>query len=79
MSFFDTNTKGRIVNRFGKDVDYVDRQIPMTFQALLRLLFSVLGTIFAISTTNPIFLALIGKPTFSFKISPLEGDHLKVS
>ena len=21
----------------------------------------------------------IGKPTFSFKISPLEGDHLKVS
>jgi ribose-phosphate pyrophosphokinase len=23
--------------------------------------------------------AIIGKPTFCFKISPLEGDHLKVS
>ena len=48
MSFFDTNPKGRVVNRFAKDVDLVDRQIPMTFFALISLLFNVLGTIFSI-------------------------------
>ena len=48
MSFFDTNPKGRVVNRFAKDVDLIDRQIPMTFLALIRLLFTVFGTVFGI-------------------------------
>ena len=57
MSFFDTNPKGRVVNRFAKDVDLIDRQIPMTFLSLIYLLFSVLGTIFGIVNSNhPIFI-----------------------
>ena len=59
MSFFDTNPKGRIVNRFAKDVDYIDVMIPLTFSNLLRQGFAVFGTVIVIYTTNPIFIAVI--------------------
>ena len=59
MSFFDTNPKGRIVNRFAKDIDMVDSSIPLTFAALMRLGLGVVGTIVVICTTEPYFIAII--------------------
>ena len=66
MSFFDTNPKGRIVNRFAKDIDMVDTSIPLTFGALMRLGLGVIGTLAVISSTLPIFIAIIIPILFAY-------------
>ena len=66
MSFFDTNPKGRIVNRFAKDIDMVDASIPLTFGALMRLGLGVIGTLAVISSTLPIFIAIIVPILFAY-------------
>ena len=66
MSFFDTNPKGRIVNRFAKDVDLVDYSIPATFNNLLKQFFTIAGTLLVICVTNPIFIAIIIPISFMY-------------
>ena len=59
MAFFDTTPIGRIVNRFSKDIDEVDLQIPMHIKDILNDLFSVLATLFVICYASPYVLILI--------------------
>lgn len=54
--FFDTTPIGRIVNRFGKDVDTVDVNIPSNVEMFLGCLIKVIGTIIVITMTTPLIL-----------------------
>jgi len=59
MSFFDTNPKGRILNRFSADIDCVDQMIPFQLDDVLNCALEVIGIIFLIAYSSPIFLALM--------------------
>ncbi|XP_023935367.1 multidrug resistance-associated protein 1 isoform X2 [Bicyclus anynana] len=59
IGFFDCTPVGRVLNRFSKDVDVLDNVLPMTLRGWTSCFFAVLGTLFVISFSTPIFIAVI--------------------
>ncbi len=59
MSFFDTTPLGRILNRFSRDLDVIDSNIPVFLRTWLFSIAPLLSTIVIIIYSSPIFLAVL--------------------
>lgn len=56
LSFFDTTPQGRILNRFGKDVDVLDTTMAMMFRGWITCFLAVFSSFLVIAYTTPLFL-----------------------
>ena len=59
LGFFETTSIGRILNRFGKDTDVIDDQLPFMLNIVLAQVFVLLGSFTVISFSNPPILAML--------------------
>ncbi|KAF9965910.1 hypothetical protein BGZ70_003814 [Mortierella alpina] len=77
MSFFDTTPVGRILNRFSSDVSAVDSQLPEMLPSFLSFSSTILGIMFVISYSTPIFL--IAVPPLLLVFTLIQDYYVKTS
>ncbi|KAI6174738.1 ABC transporter, ATP-binding protein [Aphelenchoides fujianensis] len=66
--FFDTTPAGRILNRFGKDLEMVDLRLSSTFRFFLICVLNVTSSIVVISISTPLFILICKYHTLMSRI-----------
>ena len=59
MSFFDTNPKGRVINRASEDIAEIDYVVPFTFRSMINLILKMIGTFGVIIGSLPLFTTVV--------------------
>eukprot|EP01034_Spumella_vulgaris_P022151 gene22151-28258_t len=59
ISFFEETSVGRLTNRFGKDTNVIDDQLPFIMNSLLAQLFMILGGTFVMAYNDPLIIVLL--------------------
>lgn len=77
LEFFDTNSLGRILNRFSADVGIADDQLPVTLFDFSVILFMTIGAL--ISTLSILPLTAIFLPPLLWYFLRVRGTFLKTS
>ncbi|KAF8972123.1 hypothetical protein BDZ97DRAFT_1913365 [Flammula alnicola] len=58
MSLFDTTPMGRIIGVFGKDIDNIDNQLPVSLRMLVLTVSNVLGSVILITVVEHYFIVV---------------------
>ncbi|KAH0554301.1 probable multidrug resistance-associated protein lethal(2)03659 [Cotesia glomerata] len=52
MRFFNTNTSGRVLNRFSRDMGAIDESLPMTMIDCIQIGLTLIGIVIIVATAN---------------------------
>jgi ABC-type multidrug transport system fused ATPase/permease subunit len=66
MGFFDSTPVGRIVNRFSKDVQTIDREVLGSMMGTAWTLISVILILTMVSIISPLFIVFLGPVIFMY-------------
>lgn len=59
MRFFDTNSSGRILNRFSRDMGVIDEMLPKALMEAIQILLVMFGILIMVSIVNPVMIGAI--------------------